>query len=54
MSPDMPETAFDAITLMYRVTSGLAAQNQQPADPETIRARQAAFASACPRPTKGA
>lgn len=50
----MPETAFDAITLMYRVTSRLAAQNHQLADLETIRARQAAFASACPRPTKGA
>lgn len=54
MSPDMPETAFDAITLMHRVTTRLAAQNHQPADLETIRARQAAFAAACPRPTKGA
>lgn len=54
MSLDMPETAFDAITLMYRVTTRRAAQNHQPADLETIRARQANFASACPRPSKGA
>ncbi|MDX1784987.1 GntR family transcriptional regulator [Roseovarius sp. ZX-A-9] len=37
---------FDAITLMYRVTTRLAAQNHQPEDLVTIRARQAEFAQA--------
>lgn len=39
-------TFFDAITLMYRVTTRLAAQNHQPADFEAIRAHQADFAAA--------
>lgn len=34
---------FDAITLMYRVTTRLAAENRTPADMKTIRAHQAAF-----------
>ncbi|RKF13578.1 GntR family transcriptional regulator [Roseovarius spongiae] len=37
---------FDAITLMYRVTTRLAAQNHQAEDLEAIRARQAEFARA--------
>lgn len=37
---------FDAITLMYRVTTRLAAQNRKPADLEAIRAHQAAYARA--------
>jgi len=39
-------TFFDAITLMYRVTTRLAAENRTPADLEVIRARQADFAQA--------
>ena len=39
-------TFFDAITLMYRVTTRLAAQNWQPGDLEIIRARQQDFAGA--------
>ncbi|SCY67651.1 GntR family transcriptional regulator [Paracoccus tibetensis] len=39
-------TFFDAITLMYRVTTRLAALNHQPADLQAIRAHQAAFAAA--------
>lgn len=37
---------FDAITLMYRVTTRLAARNRRPADLAAIRARQAEFARA--------
>ena len=37
---------FDALTLMYRVTTQLAAQNRRPADLEAIQARQAEFAAA--------
>ena len=39
-------TFFDAITLMYRVTTRLAAQNWQTGDLEIIRARQKDFAEA--------
>jgi DNA-binding GntR family transcriptional regulator len=39
-------TFFDALTLMYRVTTRLAAQYHRPADLEVIRARQADFAGA--------
>ncbi|MFN3723165.1 MAG: GntR family transcriptional regulator [Paracoccaceae bacterium] len=39
-------TFFDAITLMYRVSTRLAAQYHQPADLERIRAHQAEFAAA--------
>lgn len=39
-------TFFDAITLMYRVTTRLAAQNHRPEDLVTIRAFQADFAAA--------
>lgn len=39
-------TFFDALTLMYRVTTRLAAQMHTAADLEEIRARQAAFARA--------
>ena len=39
-------TFFDAITLMYRVTTRLAAENHAPQDLETIRAHQAGFARA--------
>lgn len=39
-------TFFDAITLMYRVSTRLAAQYHQPADLERIRAHQADFAAA--------
>lgn len=39
-------TFFDAITLMYRVSSRLAAQHHQPADLDRIRALQAQFAAA--------
>tara|TARA_R110002049_G_scaffold188402_1_gene356781 strand:- start:9162 stop:9860 length:699 start_codon:yes stop_codon:yes gene_type:complete len=39
-------TFFDAITLMYRVTTRLAAQYQTPADMAAIRARQKEFAAA--------
>jgi DNA-binding GntR family transcriptional regulator len=37
---------FDALVLMYRVTSQLAAQHRRPEDLDAIRARQAAFATA--------
>lgn len=37
---------FDALTLMYRVTTQLAAKNYRPDDLETIRARQVEFAAA--------
>jgi DNA-binding GntR family transcriptional regulator len=37
---------FDAMTLMYRVTTRLAAQNHQPSDLQAIRAKQAEFARA--------
>ncbi len=37
---------FEAITLMYRVTTRLAAQNHQPGDLTAIRERQVAFAQA--------
>lgn len=37
---------FDAITLMYRVTARLAAENHRPGDLAAIRERQAAFARA--------
>lgn len=37
---------FDAITLMYRVTTRLAAENWRPGDLEIIRAHQAEFAAA--------
>ncbi|MDZ4093333.1 MAG: GntR family transcriptional regulator [Paracoccaceae bacterium] len=37
---------FDAITLMYRVTTRLAAQNWKPGDLELIAAHQKAFAAA--------
>jgi DNA-binding GntR family transcriptional regulator len=37
---------FDALTLMYRVTTRLAAQNRRPKDLEVIRDHQAAFARA--------
>ena len=40
---------FDAITLMYRVTTRLAAQNHEAADLEPIRAHQAEFADAVAR-----
>lgn len=39
-------TFFDAITLMYRVTTRLAAENRTQADLDIIRARQADFARA--------
>lgn len=39
-------TFFDAITLMYRVTTRLAAQYHQPGDLEVIRAHQARYAQA--------
>ena len=39
-------TFFDAITLMYRVTTRLAAQHHRPADLQVIRAHQAEFAAA--------
>jgi len=39
-------TFFDAITLMYRVTTRLAAQHHRPADLQVIRAHQADFAAA--------
>ncbi|MGJ8546469.1 MAG: GntR family transcriptional regulator [Sulfitobacter sp.] len=39
-------TFFDAMTLMYRVTTRLAAQFQTPADMAIIRARQKEFAAA--------
>lgn len=39
-------TFFDAMTLMYRVTTRLASQFRTAADLETIRARQAEFARA--------
>lgn len=39
-------TFFDALTLMYRVTTRLAAEHHQPADLAIIRDRQAAFARA--------
>ena len=39
-------TFFDALTLMYRVTTRLAAQNRTSEDLETIRARQTQFARA--------
>jgi DNA-binding GntR family transcriptional regulator len=39
-------TFFDAITLMYRVTTRLAAQHHRPADLQVIRAHQADFATA--------
>jgi DNA-binding GntR family transcriptional regulator len=39
-------TFFDALTLMYRVTSRLAAQNHRPGDLVTIRAHQASFSAA--------
>jgi DNA-binding GntR family transcriptional regulator len=42
-------TFFDAITLMYRVTTRLAAQNWQPGDLEIIRARQQEFSDAFAR-----
>lgn len=37
---------FDALTLMYRVTTQLAAQNHRPHDLDAIRARQKEFAAA--------
>ncbi len=37
---------FDALSLMYRVTTRLAAENHTAKDLETIRARQTAFAEA--------
>ncbi|MGO4406438.1 GntR family transcriptional regulator [Bosea sp. RAF48] len=37
---------FDALMLMYRVTTQLAAQNHRPEDLDVIRARQAEFAAA--------
>lgn len=40
------DTFFDAITLMYRVTTRLAAEHHRPEDLATIRARQADFAAA--------
>ncbi|MBD9527228.1 MULTISPECIES: GntR family transcriptional regulator [Paracoccus] len=39
-------TFFDALTLMYRVTTRLAAEYRSPADLEVIRSRQAEFAHA--------
>ncbi|MCK8463780.1 GntR family transcriptional regulator [Aliiroseovarius sp. S1339] len=39
-------TFFDAMTLMYRVTTRLAAQCHTPADMDAIRARQVDFAAA--------
>lgn len=39
-------TFFDALTLMYRVTTRLAAQNHLPGDLDRIRAHQADFATA--------
>lgn len=39
-------TFFDAITLMYRVTTRLAAQNHRAEDLETIRAHQRRYAAA--------
>ena len=39
-------TFFDAITLMYRVTTRLAAQDHKSADLDAIRARQTEFAAA--------
>lgn len=38
-------TFYDAITLMYRVTTRLAAQHHRPADLENIRAHQARYAA---------
>lgn len=45
---DFPKlhTFFDAITLMYRVTTRLAAQYHQPDDLDVIRAHQARYAEA--------
>lgn len=37
---------YDALTLMYRVTTRLAAEHHRPADLEAIQARQAEFAAA--------
>ncbi len=42
-------TFFDAITLMYRVTTRLAAEHHRPEDMSAIRARQADFAAAVAR-----
>ena len=42
-------TFFDAITLMYRVTTRLAAQYHRPEDLEVIRAHQARYAAAAAR-----
>lgn len=42
-------TFFDALTLMYRVTTRLAAQYHRPADLEAIRALQASYAAAADR-----
>lgn len=39
-------TYFDALVLMYRVTTKLAAQHHKPRDLDAIRAHQAAFAEA--------
>lgn len=39
-------TFFDALTLMYRVTTRLAAEHHRPGDLDAIRARQADFARA--------
>jgi DNA-binding GntR family transcriptional regulator len=39
-------TFFDALTLMYRVTTRLAAENRTPEDLDLIRAHQAEFSSA--------
>lgn len=39
-------TFFDAMTLMYRVTTRLAAEHHRPSDLAAIRARQADFAAA--------
>src|SRR5690606_17611777 len=39
-------TFFDAMTLMYRVTTRLAAEHRRPEDLAAIRARQAEFAAA--------
>ncbi|MFQ6240567.1 GntR family transcriptional regulator [Sinorhizobium meliloti] len=39
-------TFFDALVLMYRVTTRLAAEHHRPEDLEVIRARQAEFAAA--------
>ena len=40
------QSFFDALSLMYRVTTRLAAQHHQPADLDLIRAHQADFAKA--------